>query len=132
MYAGLLGLSLLASCQFFKGKPGPELYLAEDLDSLERPGLPLPNSELVLLSLVEDSTMKSGYVQVRLIIDEYGKASSPTIVRSLAGREDALVLQRVRKLPDFIPGRVKGKPVKTVYFMAFIFNPHGSNSTGKR
>jgi hypothetical protein len=124
-------LSSLISCNFFKGESTADTYLANDLDSLDRPSLPMPTAEQVLLSLVQDSSMHSGLVQVRIVIDEYGKVRSPKIVNSLGRLEDSVVLARVNKLPDFIPGRIHGRPVKTVYFMAFIFNPDGSSDTSR-
>ncbi len=66
-----------------------------------------------------------GTVVARFLIDEEGKIIDPKIVRSIGGGCDEEVLRVIGTMPDFIPGRHKGKAVKVVFNLPVKFKLEG-------
>ncbi len=66
-----------------------------------------------------------GTVVVRFLIDEKGKIIDPKIVRSIGGGCDEEVLRVIGTMPDFVPGRHKGKAVKVVFNLPVKFKLEG-------
>ena len=64
---------------------------------------------------------KQGRVVVRFTVSSTGKVQDPQIVRSVDADLDAEALRVVSTLPDFIPGKVDGKPVSVSYTMPISF-----------
>ena len=62
-----------------------------------------------------------GTVYVKFVIDETGKVGDAQIIRGLGGELDAEALRVVKAMPDWIPGRQRGKPVKTLYTLPINF-----------
>ncbi len=62
-----------------------------------------------------------GTVYVSFVIDETGKVGDVQIARGLGGELDAEALRVVKAMPDWIPGRQQGKPVKTLYNLPINF-----------
>jgi|GEM_PF-7055538 len=61
---------------------------------------------------------KEGKVIVEFIVEKDGKITNPVIVRDAVGlgAGDA-VIQMMKKMPYFIPGQLKGQPVRVKYVM---------------
>lgn len=63
-----------------------------------------------------------GTVVVQFTIDEEGKASKATIIRSLSKECDQEAIRVVLSLPPFKPATKNGKPVATRYTLPFSFS----------
>ncbi len=62
-----------------------------------------------------------GRVVVKFIIDENGKVTDPSIVKSVSPELDQEALRVVGTLPDFTPGMTDGKKVKVYYNLPVSF-----------
>jgi protein TonB len=60
-----------------------------------------------------------GKVYVKFVVNEYGKVSDGQILRGVDSSLDNEALRVIRSLPDFKPGKQRGKAVK-VYYNAVI------------
>ncbi|MHB1279261.1 MAG: energy transducer TonB [Bacteroidia bacterium] len=70
-------------------------------------------------SAVENSIQ--GKVMVQFVIDEEGRVTDPKIVKGLGWGCDEEVLRIVRLMPNWIPGKQKGKPVKIRFVLPIKF-----------
>lgn len=59
-----------------------------------------------------DITSLGSMVAISFVIDESGKVVNPTIVRNMHPDVDPLILDLVKNMPPWIPGKQKGKTVK--------------------
>lgn len=64
---------------------------------------------------------KEGRVVVRFVVSADGKVTDPQIVRSIDKQLDDEALRVISSLPDFIPGKIDGKPVSVWYTMPVVF-----------
>ena len=64
---------------------------------------------------------KEGRVVVRFVVSADGKVTDPQIVRSVDKQLDDEALRVISSLPDFIPGKIDGKPVSVWYTMPVVF-----------
>lgn len=64
----------------------------------------------------------TGKVYVSFIIDEKGRVTEINIVRGLGYGTDDEVTRVVRMMPDWSPGKVQGKNVKTSFIMPVFFS----------
>jgi protein TonB len=62
-----------------------------------------------------------GKVIVRFIVTKEGKVIQPTISKGLYPSLDNEVLKAISKMPNFIPGKVAGKPVNVWYAIPITF-----------
>lgn len=62
-----------------------------------------------------------GRVIVQFIVDSDGKVKEPVIVRSVSPELDAEALRVVSKMPEWIPGKQRGKPVRVKYTVPVMF-----------
>ncbi len=62
-----------------------------------------------------------GRVVVKFIIGEDGKVRDPEIAKGVSEELDAEAIRVVKSLPDFIPGKVGGKPVAVSYHLPINF-----------
>lgn len=62
-----------------------------------------------------------GKVVVEFVISEHGKVESPRILRSVSPSLDREALRVIGSMPDWIPGRNFGYPVKTSFVTAVTF-----------
>ena len=62
-----------------------------------------------------------GMVVVRFIISKTGEVKSPEIIRELGGGCDESVLEVVSQMPNWIPGRQKGKAVNVFFNLPVKF-----------
>lgn len=65
-----------------------------------------------------------GIVIVEFTIDEEGKASKATIIKSLSKECDQEAIRVVQSLPPFKPATIKGKPVATRFTLPLRFQIH--------
>jgi protein TonB len=77
-------------------------------------------SQLRYPSLALDSKIQ-GIVVVQFIIDEQGRIIQPKVVRELGGGCDEEALRVVRGMPDWQPGKQRGRPVKVRYNLPIRF-----------
>ncbi len=64
---------------------------------------------------------KEGRVVVKFVVSADGKVTDPQIVRSVDKQLDDEALRVISSLPDFIPGKIDGKPVSVWYTMPVSF-----------
>lgn len=62
-----------------------------------------------------------GRVVVKFVIGEDGKVRDPEIAKGVSEELDAEAIRVVKSLPDFIPGKVDGKPVAVSYHLPINF-----------
>lgn len=63
----------------------------------------------------------SGMVYVVFVIDENGKIGDIEILRSAGTALDREAIRVVRNMPNWIPGKIRGKPVKSLQPLWFDF-----------
>ena len=64
---------------------------------------------------------KEGRVVIRFVVSADGKVKDPQVVRSVDKQLDDEALRVISSLPDFIPGKIDGKPVSVWYTMPVSF-----------
>lgn len=69
-----------------------------------------------------------GRVIVQVTIDETGKINNPTIVKSISPEIDAEAIRIVKAMPNWTPGKQRGKAVSVKYTLPLNF----SLSTGEK
>ncbi len=62
-----------------------------------------------------------GVVYVRFIINESGKITNPVIIKGIHKLIDNEVLRLIKRLPQWEPGRNKGKNVKVAFILPIVF-----------
>lgn len=62
-----------------------------------------------------------GLVVVQFVIDENGKILNPTVTRGIGGGCDEEALRVVRAMPNWKPGKQRGRPVKVRYNLPVRF-----------
>jgi periplasmic protein TonB len=62
-----------------------------------------------------------GTVVIQFVVDKNGKVTEPTVVRELGGGCDEEALRVIRNMPNWIPGKQQGKPVKVRYTLPVRF-----------
>lgn len=62
-----------------------------------------------------------GMVLVRFTVDEKGKVTNPTVIRSVHQLLDSEALRVVKLLPEWKPGTSDGEPVKVYYTLPMMF-----------
>jgi protein TonB len=62
-----------------------------------------------------------GKVVCRFLINKNGSVSNIEVLRSLDPILDTLAINLIKSMPDFIPGRQKGKIVRTYYTLPIHF-----------
>jgi len=63
----------------------------------------------------------SGIVVAQFIIDKAGQVKNPRIVRSIGGGTDEAVLEVIRQMPDWIPGKQSGRLVNVEFNLPIRF-----------
>lgn len=62
-----------------------------------------------------------GRVIVQFVIEKDGSVSNPVIIRSIDRKLDAIALEVINKLPNFTPGKQRGKTVRVRYTVPVSF-----------
>lgn len=62
-----------------------------------------------------------GQVVIQMVIDKNGKISNPKIVRGVSPELNAEALRIVNSMPQWIPGKQKGKNVATRFTLPIRF-----------
>ena len=68
---------------------------------------------------------KQGRVVVQFVVNKDGSISNDTIVRSVDPSLDAEALRVVRSMPNWTPGKQKGKPVRVRFTLPVTFHLNG-------
>ncbi|MEM6725393.1 MAG: TonB family protein, partial [Bacteroidota bacterium] len=63
-----------------------------------------------------------GMVVIGFLVDKSGKVVDPKIMRSLDQSTNSEALKLVQNMPDWIPGHVDGRPVKTSFNLPIRFS----------
>ncbi len=63
----------------------------------------------------------SGTIIVQFIVDKKGQVQNPKIVRSIGGGTDEAVLKVIRQMPDWIPGKQRGRLVNVQFNLPIRF-----------
>lgn len=63
----------------------------------------------------------SGIVVAQFIIDKAGQVKNPKIVRSIGGGTDEAVLKVINKMPDWVPGKHRGRLVNVEFNLPIRF-----------
>lgn len=81
-----------------------------------------------------EKTKKEGAVMIQFVVEKDGSITSPSIVRGLDARLDTAALDAIRVMPDWIPAKDHGIPVRCKYSVPIPFKrpqPVKSASTPK-
>ena len=62
-----------------------------------------------------------GVVYVKFIVDEYGKISSPTVIRGIGAGCDEEAIRIINLMPQWKPGAENGKPAAVWYTLPIKF-----------
>lgn len=76
---------------------------------------------------IDDSI--EGRVYVRFVINEDGSVSNPKVVRGLRYDLDEACIQVIKNMPDWKPGKQRGKLVKVYYNIPFTFRLNSESDT---
>jgi protein TonB len=76
-------------------------------------------SKTVRYPVIAQENGIQGKVYVKFVVDEKGKANNAEVLRGVDPSLDNEALRVIKSLPNFKPGRQRGRPVK-VYFNAVI------------
>lgn len=108
-------------------KPEEETVVFEVVEQM--PEFPGGNKEMMeflkanIKYPVEAAAKKEqGRVIVQFIVDKEGNITDPTIVRSVTPELDAEALRIVSTMPQWIPGRQRGKAINVKYTIPVMFN----------
>ena len=74
--------------------------------------------------LWEISEQTNGKVLVRIVIDKTGKVKDAKIMRPLSPSIDKEALRVVKMLPDFKPGKLRGRTVSVNYDLPLVYQSH--------
>lgn len=66
-------------------------------------------------------TKTEGRVIVQMIVDKNGKVTSPRIVQSVSPELDAEAIRIINNMPEWVPGKQKGKNVSVKYTLPIMF-----------
>ena len=69
----------------------------------------------------EQSNDIQGTVVVRFTVGKYGKLVDAKVFRSASTNFDKEALRVVKMLPDFTPGKMRGRPVSVYYNVPVIY-----------
>lgn len=72
----------------------------------------------------EGCERKEGRVLVKFIVMEDGRVAYPEIIRSLSPEYDREALRVVSSMPNWIPGKQNGQPVKVWFTVPIVFRKH--------
>ncbi|HWB63529.1 MAG TPA: energy transducer TonB, partial [Chitinophagales bacterium] len=70
-----------------------------------------------------------GKVLLRFVVDEQGKVTDVTVVKSVSPGLDAEAVRVVKMLPDFKPGKQQGRLVKVYYNLPIVFKLSDNDDT---
>jgi TonB family protein len=103
---------------------GDVFYVVEDMPSF--PG-DLPALKTYIYSNLEYPEQAKtqgieGFVIVRFLINEKGEAVNAEVLRSSYKGFEAPALKVINEMPDWNPGKQRGKPVKVWYVMSIKFD----------
>ena len=91
----------------------------------EFPGGDVELVKFIYANLKYEKVKKKKYesvkVQVRFVVDEHGNVINPVVTKSISAELDAEAVRVVSLLPQFKPGKNKGKPVKFYYTVPVVF-----------
>jgi Gram-negative bacterial TonB protein C-terminal len=62
---------------------------------------------------IDDLSFQGSQVVVQFVVEEDGRITNPTIMKSIHPDIDAAYLKLVSKMPNWIPGRQRGRSVRT-------------------
>ena len=62
-----------------------------------------------------------GRVYVRFVVNKEGKVTQVRVMRSAHALLEAEAIRVVSALPDFVPGKMQGKPVNVEYTLPLLF-----------
>jgi len=71
-----------------------------------------------------------GKVILKFIVDETGKVVEPTVVNKVDPSLDAEAIRVISLMPNWMPGKQKGKNVKVRYFLPISFKLSGNDTKG--
>lgn len=112
-------------------EPEPELDPARvyDFASIEQPAQ-FPGGEEALYKFIGNNLRypviaqengDQGRVQVSFVVSETGKITNVKIARGKTPELDKEAVRVVKSLPNFIPGKQNGHPVKCKYILPIVF-----------
>lgn len=62
-----------------------------------------------------------GRITVSFVVDSVGKICDPEVFRSLTIEQDSIAIQIIKNMPDWSPGKQRGKPVRVKYTVPITF-----------
>lgn len=111
------------------GTPEPEPAKVYDFASIEQKPT-FPGGEEALYKFIGDNLRypviaqengDQGRVQVSFVVSETGKITDVKIARGKTPELDKEAVRVVKSLPNFIPGKQNGHPVKCKYILPIVF-----------
>ena len=76
---------------------------------------------------VADENNIQGKVVVQFVVTKTGRVGEVKIVRSVDRELDKEAMRVCKSLPDFVPGRIDGKPVNVWYTLPVTFKLQGTD-----
>ena len=75
-----------------------------------------------MLSFIARDKEIQGSVFVTFIVNKDGSINNPTILRGIGSGCDEEAIRVVKLMPNWEPGKIKGKPVPVQYNLPINFN----------
>lgn len=119
--------SMMVEAPMVDKMPVPEEILKVVDEYAAFPGGPAAMKAYIAKNLLYPETMKedgvSGKVYVRFVVSETGSISDVTLMRGISGCKecDLEVIRMVKGMPNWIPGKNKGKEVKSYFMLPVLF-----------
>ena len=94
------------------------VFTAGDLNAYTRQHLQYP-----VEALQESEADTTGKVYVQFVIEADGKLTNINVVRSVHPILDSAAVDFIAHLPEFLPGKLRGKPARVSYTLPLNFTP---------
>ncbi|MCC6939143.1 MAG: energy transducer TonB [Flavobacteriales bacterium] len=78
-------------------------------------------SKAVKYPQMAQDAMISGVVYMTFVVDENGKVRDPKVLRGIGGGCDQEAIRVVKAMPEWEPGKQRGKPVRVQYNLPIRF-----------
>ncbi|MBL0129428.1 MAG: TonB family protein [Flavobacteriales bacterium] len=121
--------------------------VTQEGEKMEAPPPPVPEAEPQIFTIVEEmpafpggeaelfkylskavkypqmaqDAMISGVVYMTFVVDENGKVRDPKVLRGIGGGCDQEAIRVVKAMPEWEPGKQRGKPVRVQYNLPIRF-----------
>ena len=123
-------LDVLAPADSIAKKEDVFCYVAEEMPVFTAGSLQAYVRQHLLYpveALQENEKGPTGKVYVQFIIEADGSMANPRVVRGVHPILDSAAVEFVSRLPEFLPGKLRGKPARCSYTLPLNFTPEMLN-----